>query len=79
MVHLWGGQSDSRYKTPWKEDTLCMCWSVTKAIASLCIAKLADEGLIDFDCNVSTYWPEFAQNGKENVTVAQLMSHQVIE
>src|SRR5215218_6474810 len=33
-------------------------------------------GLLDHDERVSTYWPEFAQNGKEDVTVRQLLSHQ---
>ena len=34
-------------------------------------------GLIDYISPVSKYWPEFAQKGKENVAVEQLMSHQV--
>jgi len=37
---------------------------------------LADRGLIDYDAKVSEYWPEFAGNGKENITVEQALSHQ---
>ncbi len=34
-------------------------------------------GDLDYDAPVSTYWPEFSQNGKENITVKHLMSHTV--
>ena len=44
-------------------------------MALLVIAKLNSEGLLDYDEKVSTYWPEFAKNGKENITVEQLITH----
>jgi CubicO group peptidase (beta-lactamase class C family) len=31
---------------------------------------------LDYDERVATYWPEFAQNGKQEVTVRQLLAHQ---
>ena len=34
------------------------------------------EGKLDYDQTVATYWPEFAAAGKQDVTVGQLMSHQ---
>ena len=34
-------------------------------------------GLLKYDEPVATYWPEFAQNGKEKITVEQLLGHQV--
>lgn len=34
-------------------------------------------GYIDFQERVSHYWPEFAQNGKESITVEMLINHQV--
>ncbi len=46
-------------------------------MAALCAHMLADKGLLDYDQKVSHYWPEFAQNGKENVTVRMLLHHQV--
>ena len=33
-------------------------------------------GLLDYEERVCAYWPEFAQAGKEKVTVRQLLSHQ---
>ncbi|MEZ5167696.1 MAG: serine hydrolase domain-containing protein [Acidimicrobiales bacterium] len=35
----------------------------------------ADAGRVDYDAPVATYWPEFAQNGKEGITVRHLLSH----
>ena len=43
----------------------------------MCLAILADRGLLDYDEPVAKYWPEFAQNGKEKITVKTLLSHQV--
>ena len=41
------------------------------------MAILVDRGHLDYDEKVSHYWPEFAQNGKENVTVKMLLNHEV--
>ena len=46
-------------------------------MAALCMAVLVDRGLLDYDGTVASYWPEFAQNGKENVTVRMLLNHEV--
>jgi CubicO group peptidase (beta-lactamase class C family) len=52
-----------------------MCFSTTKGVTSLALHLQADAGLVDYDEPVATYWPEFAQNGKENVTVRHVLSH----
>ena len=39
------------------------------------MAVMHDRGLLDFDQKVSKYWPEFAKNGKEFLTVADIMRH----
>jgi CubicO group peptidase (beta-lactamase class C family) len=61
---------------PWAEDTLQLVYSTTKGAAAICVARLVEAGLVSYDEPVATYWPEFAANGKEAVTVRQLMSHQ---
>jgi CubicO group peptidase (beta-lactamase class C family) len=33
------------------------------------VAYLVDGGYLDYDEKISTYWPEFSQGNKENVTV----------
>ena len=76
VVDLWGGFADAGKSRPWEEDTLVNVWSTTKGMMALCVARLADQGLLDIGRPVADYWPAFAANGKENITVGQLFSHQ---
>jgi CubicO group peptidase (beta-lactamase class C family) len=75
VVDLWGGVADTRTGRPWEEDTLVLVYSTTKGITAMCADRLAQQGAIDVEAPVATYWPEFAQAGKEGVTVADLLSH----
>ncbi|MEN8194315.1 MAG: serine hydrolase [Bacteroidota bacterium] len=51
--------------------------SVTKAFGTnFCVMKLVDEGRLDIQKPVSYYLPEFAENGKENVKVVDLLIHE---
>ena len=80
VIDLWGGYSHQASKQhpenkPWQEDTLMVVFSASKGIASLCLLMLNDRGLLDYDLPVSHYWNEFAKNGKENITVRQLLTH----
>jgi len=75
VVDLWGGHMDQERTRPWREDTMCLYYSVTKSTCALCVHILADRGLVDLDAPVATYWPEFAQNGKEGVLVRHIISH----
>lgn len=76
VVELWGGHSDSARTTPWQRDTIVNTYSTTKGVAAICIAVLEARGLIDYAAPVARYWPEFSAAGKQNITVAQLLSHQ---
>ncbi len=76
VVDLWGGYTDREMTREWQADTLVNVYSTTKGPAALAIAVLHDEGKIDYDEKVVTYWPEFGAEGKQQVTVAQLLSHQ---
>jgi len=73
---LWAGVADKGTGRTWTEDTLQLVFSTTKGAAAICIARLAEAGLISYDDTVASYWPEFAANGKGEVTIAQMMSHQ---
>ena len=75
VVDLWGGHRDKEKTLAWEEDTIVNVYSSTKTMAALCALLLADRGEIDLYAKVSEYWPEFAQNGKENVEVRHFMSH----
>ncbi|MDG5788837.1 serine hydrolase [Evansella sp. AB-P1] len=74
VVDLWGGLREEKEK--WKENTKVLIFSATKGIAAIVFAKLHSDGLIDYEEKIATYWPEFSQKGKGNITVRQLLSHQ---
>jgi CubicO group peptidase (beta-lactamase class C family) len=76
VVDLWGGIADHATGRPWAEDTLSLVWSTTKGPAAMCVLLLAQREKIDLDAPVARYWPEFAQNGKERITVRMVLSHQ---
>ncbi|BFM15544.1 EstA family serine hydrolase [Maricurvus nonylphenolicus] len=76
VVDLWGGFQDKNRSKPWQQDTLVGFYSVSKAIAALCTLQLVDQGLLALDKPIASVWPEFAANGKEQITLRQLLSHQ---
>jgi len=76
VVDLWGGFADPAEGREWKADTLANIWSTTKGVTAACFAMLVDRGQIDYDKPVASYWPEFGVAGKENITVAMMLSHQ---
>ena len=75
VVDLWGGAADPGGTRPWVADTLVDVFSVGKAMAALCLLILAERGEVELDAPVAHYWPEFAAAGKEEVTVAMVLSH----
>jgi CubicO group peptidase (beta-lactamase class C family) len=76
VVDLWAGSADRERTRPWGRDTIVNVYSATKGMTALCAHMLADRGLLDFDEPVATYWPEFAQAGKEQLPVRYLLTHQ---
>jgi CubicO group peptidase (beta-lactamase class C family) len=75
VVDLWGGSTDES-GTPWLQDTASISYSTTKGVASTLLHVLADKGLVDYDEPVAKHWPEFAYNGKEKITIRQVMCHE---
>ena len=73
VVDLWGGYRDGFTRAPWEQDTIVNVFSTTKGVASLTVALAVSRGLIDYDAKVADYWPEFAQAGKGDITVRQLL------
>jgi CubicO group peptidase (beta-lactamase class C family) len=76
VVDLWGGVRDRESGEPWRDDTMVVVHSTTKGLAAMVMALAHSRGLLDYDERVCTYWPEFAQAGKEQITVRQLLAHQ---
>jgi len=56
-------------------DSLFQIRSTTKALAAMVMLRLHDQGLFSYEDPVSRHWPRFAQNGKQDITIAQVMSH----
>ena len=75
LADLRIGWEDRARQRPWRPETQALGFSATKGLASMVIHRLADRGLIDYDEQVATHWPEFAAAGKERITVRQLLSH----
>lgn len=76
IVDTWAGTKGPDDPRPVEADSLFLSWSMTKGVTATAIHMLADRGLVDYDARVADYWPEFAQGGKEGITVTQAMSHQ---
>jgi CubicO group peptidase (beta-lactamase class C family) len=75
VVDLWGGVRNKAGE-PWLPDTMVLVYSATKGMAAMALAVAHSRGWLDYEQRVSAYWPEFAQNGKETITVRQLLAHQ---
>ncbi|CAF0964068.1 unnamed protein product [Rotaria sordida] len=76
VVDLYGGWKDiQRKKEPYTSDTLQLVFSVSKGIMAAAIALCVEKGWLDYDIPVAQYWPEFAANGKQNITVSDVLSH----
>ena len=76
VVDLWAGDADRGRTRPFDARTLTPIFSTTKAIAALLVARAVEEGRLAYDQRVAEIWPEFAQAGKDAVTVEQVLSHQ---
>jgi CubicO group peptidase (beta-lactamase class C family) len=76
VVDLWGGVRDARDGAPWERDTLVVVYSTSKGLSAMTLALAHSRGLLDHDERVASYWPEFAQNGKAEITVRQLLAHE---
>ena len=68
VVDLWGGTANTKTGTPWTDETVSIVFSSTKGATAICAHVLASRGQLDLDAPVATYWPEFAQAGKGNVS-----------
>jgi CubicO group peptidase (beta-lactamase class C family) len=75
VVDLWGGCRDEN-GSPWACDTMSPSFSTSKGVASTLLHMMVDRGLLDYDDRVAEHWPEFAQAGKQAITVRQVLAHQ---
>ncbi|KAF5708851.1 hypothetical protein FGLOB1_6220 [Fusarium globosum] len=75
VVDIWGGYADASTKKPWAKNTLVNVFSTTKLVTNLAALMLISRGVLRPEDRVSQHWPEFAANGKSEVTVGQVLAH----
>lgn len=76
--HARGNGPHDTYAAPKvlaRPDTPIGLFSTSKGVSALLMHMLAEDGLINIMDPVSYYAPEFAQKGKENITIHQILSH----
>jgi len=73
VVDLCGSAEGS---TSYTADSLQCIFSSSKAVTAIAVAQLAQRGLINYDNPVANYWPEFGQNLKAEITVADMLRHE---
>ncbi len=75
VVDLWGGVADPATGAPWRRETRVPVFSTGKGLVSATVARAVSLGRFGFDDRVADHWPEFAANGKERITVRQILDH----
>ena len=76
VVDLWGGIRNKQTGELWEHGTMVGVHSATKGLAAMTLALAHSRGWLDYEERVVRYWPEFARQGKEKITVRQLLAHQ---
>ena len=75
VVDLWGGYSEPGRTSLWQEDQLVNAFSIGKGVTAVVAAQCVAQGLVSYDTRVASIWPEFAVNGKEALTLRDLLGH----
>lgn len=76
VVRAYGQRAIEPAPEPMTEDTVFDAASLTKVLATTpAVMRLVEQGKLDVEAPVSKYLPAFATNGKEAITVRQLLTH----
>lgn len=76
IAKIHGGHTSRRKEQLWSDETLIPVYSCSKLVCAIIIAHLADQDKLGYNQTVSSLWPDFAAQGKGDLTVAQVLSHQ---
>ena len=66
----------ARADLSWGADTLSLNFSTGKGILATLVHVLVSQQLLDYDRPIADYWPAFAAQGKKQITLRRVMSHQ---
>lgn len=75
VLSLADGWCDREQMQPWTAETPVLFWSATKGMAAACVLHALQEAGVELQTRVAEVWPDFAQGGKERITIAEVMSH----
>lgn len=75
VVDIWGGYADATFTRRWRHDTIVAMMSVSKAISAIVLFLLVERELVDPEAPVARYWPEFAANGKSDLSLGHVLDH----
>lgn len=75
VIDIWDGLADPASGRRVDGDTLFNVFSVAKAVTATALHMQAERGLVDYDQKITTYWPEFAEHGKDIATVRHALTH----
>ena len=75
MIDVWGTTPSGKGKN-YTPDSTTTIFSSGKTVGNMLMAVLFDKGLIRYEEKVCHYWPEFAQHGKENITITDVLRHE---
>lgn len=76
VIDLWAGVADPREATPFTADSLVPVFSSGKAVMALLMASAVERGKLAYEEKVAHVWPAYGANGKAEVSIAQMLSHQ---
>ena len=74
VVDIYTGKKS--FTEDWQHDSMSVCYSTGKGVLATLAHILVSEGLLDYDTPVAHYWPEFAHNNKDKITLRHMLSHQ---
>ncbi|KAF9213765.1 hypothetical protein CPC16_008091 [Podila verticillata] len=76
VIDLYAGFKDLKGTQVYDNTTLQHVYSCGKAVEGIIIARLVQSGFLNYDAKVTDYWPEFGQNGKEDIRLVDIMTHE---
>jgi CubicO group peptidase (beta-lactamase class C family) len=74
VIDIFG--KENKDKSDFNADSKVAIMSSGKSIAAILLAIMVDKGLLDYNQPVTKYWPEFGQNGKDNLLVSEILRHE---
>ena len=76
LIRSFGKVRLQPVSTPADHDTLWLLFSQTKVIVAAALWQLVDRGILRFAGRIADHIPQFARNGKEDITLHQVLTHQ---